>query len=86
MTQVWREKASQTQAFSARPAQPLVTVERQDSTVVRNMGSAARLPGFYHPLAGSLGQVIDHLCLSFCLCEMQMLIALAFSDVSRRVE
>ena len=86
MIQVWREKASQTQAFPAHPAHPLVMVERQDSTVVRNVGSAARLPGFYHPLAGSLGQVIDHLCLSFCLCKMQMLIVLAFSDLSRCVK
>ena len=64
MTQMWRKKVSQTQAFSAHPAHPLVTVERQDSTAVRNMGSAARLPGFCHPLASSHGQVIDRLFVS----------------------
>lgn len=38
VTQMWRKKASQTQAFSAHPAHPLVTAEGRDSTAVREYG------------------------------------------------
>ena len=86
MPQIGRIMASQMQASFRASCPPLVTAERQDSTAVRSTASAARLPGFCHLLAGGLGQVIDHLFVSFHLYKMEIIIALTFSFVSKSVK